>query len=242
MEALIVLLSFAAAADLALGVEILWANIDGDKEEIRWKGFWADLLRLEPGAFRRYLDPFDPLSRRWVLFGLILATFSMVAYPVSEGFGPFFLAFLLAVVLLALGAVDYRHQVIPDAFNLAIAALALLYQWLYGGLTPQAMALGALVGGGFLFLLAILGGMGGGDIKMMAAAGLLLGPEATGLALFLGFLLGSVVSIGLLITGKKGRKDMISFGPFLACGVLLSHVFYVQIIEGYWTLVARLLI
>lgn len=242
MEALIVLLSFAAAADLALGVEILWANIDGEKEEIRWKGFWQDLLKLEPGVFRRYVDPFDPLSRRWVLFGLILSLFSMAAYPLSLGFGSFFLGFLLAVVLLALSAVDVRHQVIPDAFNLAIVVLAVVYQTVYGDLTGQAMVLGALAGGGFLFLLAILGGMGGGDIKMMAAAGLMLGPQATALALFLGFLLGSIVSIGLLATRRKGRKDMISFGPFLACGVLLSHVFYGQILEAYWMLVTRLLL
>ena len=78
--------------------------------------------------------------------------------------------------------------------------------------------------GGFLalFLLALLsrGGLGGGDVKLMAAMGFWLGFPAVFYALFLGALLGSIAGTILIILGRKQRKDYIPFGPFLVMGFL----------------------
>jgi prepilin signal peptidase PulO-like enzyme (type II secretory pathway) len=88
--------------------------------------------------------------------------------------------------------------------------------------SPLHSILGIVVGGGVLWFIAMIsrGGMGGGDVKFLAAIGAFLGPGAALLTLFIGALLGSVVGIGLIIFGRLQRRQPIPFGPFLAAGVL----------------------
>ena len=64
--------------------------------------------------------------------------------------------------------------------------------------------------------------MGGGDIKLMGMMGAFLGWDAGLLALFVGALLGSVVGIVRIASGKQKRRDPMPFGPFLAVGGLIS--------------------
>jgi leader peptidase (prepilin peptidase)/N-methyltransferase len=78
------------------------------------------------------------------------------------------------------------------------------------------------------------GGMGGGDIKLMLAAGFYLGGSLTILALFLAFLTGSVVGIILLVFQIKGRKEPIPFGPFLAQGIFASVLWGEEILNFYF--------
>ena len=85
--------------------------------------------------------------------------------------------------------------------------------------------LGMLIGGGLLFLLALIpGAMGGGDIKFMFALGAFLGLNKTLWALLLAFIVAAVISIFLLIFRIKERRDVIPFGPFLALGSLISFL------------------
>ena len=73
----------------------------------------------------------------------------------------------------------------------------------------------------FAVMLAIFlisrGGMGGGDVKLSAAAGLWLGFENTVIFLLLSFISGGIISILLMITGVKNKQDAIPFGPFFMC-------------------------
>jgi prepilin signal peptidase PulO-like enzyme (type II secretory pathway) len=84
-------------------------------------------------------------------------------------------------------------------------------------------AIGALVGAGVILLIVWLsrGGMGYGDVKFLAMVGAFTGARGAFATLFLGALLGSIVGIFLLATGRKKRKDAIPFGPFLAVAVIL---------------------
>ncbi|MBI1848128.1 MAG: prepilin peptidase [Candidatus Rokubacteria bacterium] len=80
--------------------------------------------------------------------------------------------------------------------------------------------IGAAVCGG-IFLAIILasgGGMGGGDMKLAAMLGAFLGWRAGLFALFVAVVLGGAVATALLVSGRKGRKDPIPFGPCLASG------------------------
>jgi leader peptidase (prepilin peptidase)/N-methyltransferase len=103
-------------------------------------------------------------------------------------------------------------------------------------ITIKSAIIGFFVGGGLLFLLALIGAMGGGDIKLMATMGLLLGYQKILLALLLGFFVGGIISLFLLIFKIKSRKDQIAFGPFLAIGTFLSMTFYSEIIYTYLSL------
>lgn len=91
--------------------------------------------------------------------------------------------------------------------------------------------LGVLVCGGLLFIVIAIsnwmysrshpevpGGMGMGDMKLSAMLGAFLGWRLGLFALFVAVMVGGVVAAGLLLTGRKGRKDALPFGPFLALG------------------------
>ena len=74
----------------------------------------------------------------------------------------------------------------------------------------------------FLIVLLVPGGFGGGDIKMMAASGILLGWKGNLAAFFIGLIIGGVYGAFLLISGKKGRKEHFAFGPCLSIGIFVS--------------------
>lgn len=95
---------------------------------------------------------------------------------------------------------------------------------------------GLLFGGGLFYLIAVLsrGGMGGGDIKMMAMVGAFMGWKSIFLTTFIGSVTGSVVGIFLMIAKGKGRKSKIPFGPFLAIGALITLFFGNIILKWYF--------
>jgi len=64
--------------------------------------------------------------------------------------------------------------------------------------------------------------MGGGDIKMMAMVGALMGWKSVLLTTFLGSLFGAVWGIFLMVFKGSGRKSKIPFGPFLAAGAIIT--------------------
>jgi leader peptidase (prepilin peptidase)/N-methyltransferase len=160
-------------------------------------------------------------------------------------------AFLAALVIVTF--IDLEHQIVPDRITLPGIAIGLTWSVLTALLfsrphgTPLSFSppapldalLGTLVGGGILYLVAVLsrGGMGGGDIKLTAMVGAFLGWRAALLTIFLGTLSGSVIALLLLASGKKSRKDPMPFGPFLVLGAVLALFWGDEIIESYFRLV-----
>ena len=79
-------------------------------------------------------------------------------------------------------------------------------------------------------------GMGFGDVRLVALLGLFLGwleLGAVAVGLFLGFMLGSIFGVGLMLAGRRGRKDRIPFGPFLAAGAYLAIFVAEPILDLY---------
>lgn len=94
---------------------------------------------------------------------------------------------------------------------------------------------GVLIGGFFLSLIIITKGkgMGGGDVKLGAFLGLMLGFPGGLFALVVSFITGAVFSIGLIISGKKHFGQTIPFGPFLVLGSLAMLFWGDAIINWY---------
>lgn len=138
-------------------------------------------------------------------------------------------------VLIPIVFIDLQHQIIPDELNLTGGILGLLTVAIGKIIVVDAL-LGAFTGGIIMLLIAIVsrGGMGGGDIKMMAWMGLFLGWKMTLLALFLSFIIGGLGSLLLILFGIKKRKDFIPFGPFLAIGGFTAYVFGTEILAWYF--------
>jgi len=137
--------------------------------------------------------------------------------------------------LLVITVIDLYHKIIPDMISLPGIGVGLLGSLLF--LPPSfwdAMA-GAALGWGLFYLIAIVsrGGMGGGDIKLIAMIGAFLGWEKMLLTIMLGALSGSIVGIGLMIFFRKGRKYAVPFGPFLSLGAMVSLIWGSYLINWY---------
>ncbi|MCL5023818.1 MAG: prepilin peptidase [Nitrospirae bacterium] len=154
---------------------------------------------------------------------------------------PALFAFCSAMIVITF--IDLDFQIIPDSITLpgvaiGLAAGSLVLPDPFDGTAALgfSQALFGLLSGGLLFyLIAVLsrGGMGGGDIKMMAMVGAFLGWKAILLTTFAGSLLGSVIGVFLMIFKGKGRKTKIPFGPFLAAGAVVSLFFGQEIAALY---------
>jgi leader peptidase (prepilin peptidase) / N-methyltransferase len=150
----------------------------------------------------------------------------------------FIVVAVLAVMSVLVSGIDIRTYTIPDKIILPFLLFSFLLaplnpflgdQWLWrlaGG------ALGFIVGGVTLFVVGWVGGkffgqeaMGGGDIKLLAAFGVLLGWRIILEGLILGFILGALVAIGLIWAGRLKRKSPLPFGPFICAGCLLVVFF-----------------
>ena len=124
--------------------------------------------------------------------------------------------------LLALGIVaswfDLRTHVLPDRLTLGALAVFLLLAGWQG--RPGAAVLGALLPAALLLLIALLagGGLGGGDVKYLAAIGAALGPLEGCLALLV------AAAIGVLQGFWQRRRGRAAypFGPALAAGSILA--------------------
>lgn len=147
----------------------------------------------------------------------------LAARPLEE----FFFFALVGALLLVLAAIDARTYVLPDALLLPLFVLGLLANFVLFPFSPPRMLFGILFGGGFFLFLYLLSRgrwLGFGDVKLGAVLGVLLGWPAVALAVGAAAVAGGAVATLLLLSGKKGWKSPIPFGPFLVFGALLGII------------------
>lgn len=130
--------------------------------------------------------------------------------------------------LVTVSFIDLDHMILPDKFTLSGILIGLGGAALNPDRSFLDSFLGVLMGGGFLWAVAYLyfmirnrDGMGGGDIKLLAWIGALLGWKAVPVVILVSSLVGSFIGIGLAIRAKGGMKHVIPFGPYLAVAALL---------------------
>jgi Flp pilus assembly protein protease CpaA len=136
------------------------------------------------------------------------------------GLTPRWLALLpLLAALAVVVVVDLITKRIPDVVTLPSMAYALVLAAAFGGKAALVEAgLGILVAGGLLLLLAVVtrGGIGGGDIKLVALLGSALGWKPALMAFALSQLGGGVLLLYLLITGRAERRKTLPIGALIA--------------------------
>ena len=154
---------------------------------------------------------------------------------------PAYLLFIATTVVLVL--TDLDHKRIPNRilYPATVVTVVLLTAGAAADGTLAAVPR-ALAGGGVYFGLLLLialaarGGFGMGDVKLSFLLGILLGFQSWATlwsGIFLAFLTGGVVSLLLLITKRKGRKDAIPFGPPLIVGAWIALVWGQQLVDWY---------
>ena len=199
-----------------------------------------------------------PISARYPAVELLTGVLFALTYLLHSGLTlslPFDLAFVAAIVALVF--IDAEHMLLPNVITYPGAALALAARAvvpnLYGVaslggehtpawlLSLAGAVLGALAGGGFLWLVGWLWerargveAMGLGDVKMMFMVGAFLGWPLTLLTIFVGVLTGSLAGVAAM--ARRGERDMqmlLPFGIFLGLGSLVSLLFGTRIIDWY---------
>jgi leader peptidase (prepilin peptidase)/N-methyltransferase len=182
-----------------------------------------------------------PISVRYplveALTGILFAIMAVKLGPQAEL--PAYL--YLVAVGVALALIDLDVKRLPDVLTLPsypVGAVLLGLASLHDGHALLRAVLGAAAMFALYFALcfAYPAGMGFGDVKLSGVLGLYtawLGWDVWAAGLLLGFLLGGVFGIGLMLVNKGGRKTQVPFGPFMLLGTLLAILVGHPLVQGY---------
>ena len=213
-----------AILGLFVGQLVDWAN----KRLPQYKKF------LSLDIFKEYKRKFKP---NYILMLLTSAIYVTLVYTL--GIKDTLIAnldlikyLILTPMLLSAFVIDYRLQIIPNRLNLTMFEVGIVIAFLYGTSNVAItidMLLGMLVGGGIFLVITLIGGliygkeaMGFGDVKLMGALGLYFGLSNIVIITLISFLIGAILSIGLLITKVKKTDEYIPFGPFIVIATFVS--------------------
>ncbi len=149
--------------------------------------------------------------------------------------------FLVSSALIVVFCIDWKHQIIPDSMWVTVligGILVYIQEIIDNGFNWRALV-GRVVGfflvSTLLYILGAIykGGMGGGDIKLMAAAGFLLGWRNVLVALMFGSLLGVLCMAVQKSLKKSDMKKAVPFGPHLSVGILFALYFGTPLLNWY---------
>lgn len=201
----------------------------------------------ETPAAKYFLHPFRgrTFSVRELMIdilGGIFAVVSVAFYGVSL---QALLTFLVMGDLTVITFIDADTQEIPPVFNYILLGLGVISVWVMDGPGIVERLTGMVsISLPMLALAVLLNGFGGGDVKLMAAAGFLLGWKGNLAAFLIGIITGGIYCIFMLARRKKGRKDYFAFGPFLCIGIAVAFIrgcgawmvqSYIDFIKGMMT-------
>ena len=148
------------------------------------------------------------------------------------------LAAVITGLLLDIARIDSETLKIPNSRLMLLAAAAVLTCLLPGRPDLADKVLGMFCVSVPMFLMAtfIPGSFGGGDIKLIAVSGFILGPWRTVLAAFISIVFGGFYAIYLLVSGKAKVGHHFAFGPYLVLGIWISMLFGAELVSWYISL------
>jgi leader peptidase (prepilin peptidase)/N-methyltransferase len=206
-------------------------------------------LRL--GGRCRYCQASIPRKLMWVeLATAVIFALLYWHYGLSPQLGV--MAFY-ACLFIIIFVIDLEHSLILNKVVYPAMVVALLLSlipqswlaetiWLTRVIEPgiASAALGGAIGFAIFLLIALVsrGGMGWGDVKLAALIGLATGFPMVFVAIIMAAILGGIVAVALLIARKRGRREMIPFGPFLAVAAMVTLLWGSNILS-WWTDVAQ---
>ena len=162
-----------------------------------------------------------------LIFNLQFSIFNLIYY------------FIIVSFLIIIFTYDLKHYIIPNRIVYPCIIISLLYLLFTAYDSLFYYFLSAFIASGFFLALVLISKgkwMGLGDVKLAFLMGLILGWPNILLALFLSFLLGAVVGVGLIVFNKKDFKSQIPFGPFLAGSTILVMFYNLYLIDSAQTL------
>lgn len=176
------------------------------------------------------------LPIRYLILELLTGLLFMLNYIVFGFSYQFIISTLLTIFLIIIAYIDIDTMIIYDRFHILIAGIAIIEIILLKSNILNHIIGTLIISIPFLILAMISNGLGGGDIKLMAAAGFLLGVNKIFVAFIISSLIGGIYAIYVLINKKAKGKDAIPFGPFLCIGIYLGYLIGNPLLNWYLSL------
>ncbi len=172
------------------------------------------------------------IALRYLIVELLTAVLALLLFR-KFGLDPaFVVSFLFVCALIVVTFIDLDLQIIPDVITLPGIPFFSLAAIFFVDRSFLDVALGILLGGGILYVVAfgyerLTGreGMGGGDIKLLAMLGAFLGARSLIFILLVSSLAGALVGVVLMLALGKDMKYAVPFGPFLSLAAV-AYIFY----------------
>jgi leader peptidase (prepilin peptidase)/N-methyltransferase len=170
-----------------------------------------------------------PVSPRYPLTELVCGLWAFAAWQ-KMGLAPAYpLVALWGFLLVALFWIDLDFQLLPDVLTFPGTLIGIAAALI--GASPRHAMFGMLFGAGLLWLVAELyfrvrkiEGLGGGDVKLAAMFGAVLGGPLAVLTIFLAAFAGTLWAVVLMARGKADGKTALPFGTFLAPAAMVSFL------------------
>jgi len=183
----------------------------------------------------------EPISLRYPLVEVLSGLLSMVLF-IRYGLSyQYFMFYLFVTSLVVISFIDLQHQIIPDILSIPGILVGIALSFLPGHVHWIDSLIGALGGGGVLYLVAVVfkkvtgrEGMGGGDVKLLAMLGAWMGWRSLPFIVLISSFSGILIGGGALLMAGKGYRVRIPFGPFLSLGALITFFFGPQLVGWYW--------
>lgn len=226
---------------------------------------WSDNIPLISyivlgGKCRHCKEPFS--FRYFVVEFLSGALFALVVWrywPLIEMGVPLkmvavtLIHFFFVGGLIVVTFIDFDHKIIPNQITFSGIPIGLAASFVFPDIMPDIMTgvkshaggllqslVGAVVGGGFLYLVGAIGQrilkkevMGFGDVKLLAMIGAFIGWKSTLLTIILSSFIGTLVGVMLIVMSRAKWQSQIPFGPYIVMGTLISYFLGTKIIQWY---------
>lgn len=147
--------------------------------------------------------------------------------------------FISALIIITF--IDIDHGIIPDIISVSGIPVFFIMTWIFiPQITWWNSLLGIIVGGGILMAVNIAyrlvtkrDGMGGGDVKLLAMIGAVVGWQGVLFTIFVSAIVGTVAGLILMLKNRKSLSLSMPYGPFLSLGAIL-YIFFGEMVFTWY--------
>ncbi len=176
----------------------------------------------------------EKISPRYPLVELATGLVALLCHWQFSMTLKFLCVFTVGAIFICITFIDIEHMEIPDSLVLALAVPAIVSVFLFPeGLTSRIIGMYIVSVPMLLITLLIPTAFGGGDIKLIAVCGFLLGMSNVLLATFVALMTAGIRASWLLLTRKSNTETHICFGPYICLGVYVSLFWGEALINWY---------
>lgn len=177
----------------------------------------------------------NKISPMYTIFELLTAILFVASYIHLGIQWELISAWMFFSILIAITISDLHTMLIPNKITYPAILFFMIFRLLIHPLPYLDYVLGGVLGGGLMYLIARIshGGMGGGDVKLFALIGFVLGWKLTLLTIMLSSVIGLFISGMLMIFGLIKRKEPIPFGPFISLSAIITYFYGNGFLDWY---------